>query len=305
MARVKIRRTHREELPGLVVLRDAASKDATVGDPAVLDLDMGADPELDHLVSHDPDGFLSAVEKDETLGFASAHIRSRQCIISQLWVLEQHRGKGAGQALLGGVLNFGIRSGAKEYLSLAPLEGPIQGLLITHGFSLESLVYLFRLEPEKAAELGRALAQLFPGLDATSEVLNRQGQADIDRIDKGSRNITREVDHHFWLKKKLSRISFVRQGQRIAAYGLGGPQQIGPVAGSTPDAALAALGRAILSAVEAAPGKHFDLHVPAAFSLATEALLEQSVPIVGNYGIFGRNLNSRLDRIIFGLPALP
>lgn len=305
MARVKTRRTHREELPGLIVLRDAAARDGGGSDPAVLDLDMGADPELDHLISHDPDGFLSAVEKDETLGFASAHIRSHQCIISQLWVLEQHRGKGAGQALLSGLLNFGIRSGAKEFLALAPMEGPIQGLLTSQGFSPSGFVYKFRLEPEKATELGHALVQLFPGLDATMEVLKRQGQADIDRIDKGTRNITREVDQHFWLKKKLSRISFVRQGQRIAAYGLGGPHQMGPVAGSTPDAALAALGRAIMSAQEASPGKNFDLHVPAAFALAVDALLEKSIPIVGSYGIYGRNLHIRFDRMIFGLPALP
>jgi len=303
MARIKTRRTHREELPGLIVLRDAASR--TEGDPAVLDLDMGADPELDHLISHDPDGFVSAVEKDETLGFGSAHIRSRQCVISQLWVLEQHRGRGAGQAILAALLNFGIRARAKEYLALAPMEGPIQGLLSSHGFSPAGLVYRFRIDSEKALETGHALSHFFPGIDATEEVLKRQGQADIDRIDRVSRNINREIDHHFWLKEKLSRLSFVRQGQRIAAYGLGGPQQIGPVAGNTPDAALSALGRAMISAAEAGTGRHFDLLVPAAFVVAVDALLEQSLPIVGNRIVFGRNLDIRLDRIIFASPALP
>ncbi len=61
----------------------------------------------------------------------------------------------------------------------------------------------------------------------------------------------------------------------------------------------------MLSAAEGAPGKHFDIHIPAAFRLAVEALLEQSVPIVGSHTIYGRELNIRLDRIIFGLPALP
>lgn len=305
MARVKIRRTHREELPGLIVLRDAASQAKLTSDGKVLDLDMGADPELDHLISHDPDGFVSAVEKDEALGFASAHIRSRQCIISQLWVLEQHRGKGAGEALLSTLLNFGERTRVKEYLAIAPAEGPIQGLLYSHGLNPEGLLYRFQISPEQAEELGRRLSQLLPGLDATTEVLNRHGQADIDRIDKGSRNITREVDHHFWLKQKLSRISFVREGQRIAAYGYGGPQQIGPVAGSTPGAALCALGRALLSAFEAAPDKNFEINVPADFRPAIEALLEKRVPIVGSSVIYGSGLDIRLDRIVLGLPALP
>jgi len=303
MSRVKIRRTHREELPGLIVLRDAAS--GSDSDDAVLDLNMGADPELDHLISHDPDGFISAVEKDETVGFASAHIRSRQCIISQLWVLEQHRGKGAGDALLSALLDFGKRSGAREYLAVAPMIGPVQGLLLSHGFGPSSLLYTFRISSEQATELGLALSNLLPGMDATDELLNRQGQADIDRIEGVSRNITREIDYHFWMKRKLSRISFVRQGERIAAYGFGGAHQIGPVAGSTREAALCALGRAMRSATEASPGKHFDLQVPAAFRPAVDALLEFHVPIVGNAEIYGRDLDLRFDRLILGLPALP
>jgi len=303
MSRIKIRRTHREELPGLIVLRDAAS--GSESDSAVLDLNMGADPELDHLITHDPDGFISAVEKDETVGFGSAHIRSRQCIISQLWVLEQHRGKGAGNALLTALLEFGKRSGAREYLGVAPMDGPIQGVLLSHGFDTFGLLYTFRISSEQAAELGLALTNLLPGMDATDELLNRQGQADIDRIEGVSRNITREIDYHFWMKRKLSRISFVRQGERIAAYGFGGPRQIGPVAGSTKEAALCALGRAMRSATEASPGKHFDLQVPAAFRPAVDALLEFHVPIVGSAQIYGRDLDLDFDRLILGLPALP
>jgi len=305
MAKIKIRRTHREELPGLIVLRDAATESGNAGGNAVLDLDMGADPELDHLISHDPDGFLSAIEKDETVGFASAHIRSRQCIITQLFVLRQHRGKGAGEELLKAALNFGERSGAREYLTIVPVADEIQGLLMSHQFDPIGLVHRFRISPETAGELGHALAAIMPGLDATNEVLKRQGQADVDRIDQVSRHITRGVDHQFWMKTKQSRISLVRQGQRIAGYAFGGARQIGPVAGSTQDAALCALGRAVLSAHEASSGKYFEIFVPAAFRPAVETLLEYRVPITGTLVIYGRKIDLNFDRVVFGLPVLP
>ena len=63
MAKVKVRRTHREELPGAVVLRDAVAGSGS----QILDLNMEIDPDLNHLITHDPDGFMSAVDRDETL----------------------------------------------------------------------------------------------------------------------------------------------------------------------------------------------------------------------------------------------
>ena len=40
-----------------------------------LDLEIDSDPELRHLLAHDPDGFFTVYERDETLGFAAAHVR--------------------------------------------------------------------------------------------------------------------------------------------------------------------------------------------------------------------------------------
>ena len=93
MAKVKVRRTNREELPGIALLRDAVSDEISSAPhgPRVLDLDMEVDPDLQHLMRHDPDGFFTAIEGDETVGFAAGHIRSRQCSLSEMWVLSQHR----------------------------------------------------------------------------------------------------------------------------------------------------------------------------------------------------------------------
>ena len=79
MAKIKVRRTNREELPGLVVLRDAVAAElaAFPSSRGVLDLDMDVDPDLTHLITHDPDGFLTAEDKQETVGFAAGHVRSR------------------------------------------------------------------------------------------------------------------------------------------------------------------------------------------------------------------------------------
>ena len=130
MAKVKVRTINREELPGFAVLRDAvaAGLAAYPSSSGNLDLEMDTDPDLAHLLTHDPDGFFTAYEGGETLGFAAAHVRASQCILSELWVLPQHHGRGAGQALLTRALSYGERSGAREYLALVPSEPAIQAL---------------------------------------------------------------------------------------------------------------------------------------------------------------------------------
>ena len=61
MGRVKVRKATREELPGIVVIRDAAAQsDGNFQSrPTVLDLDMEVEPELLHLLTHDPNGFFT------------------------------------------------------------------------------------------------------------------------------------------------------------------------------------------------------------------------------------------------------
>lgn len=287
----------------MVLLRDAA--DDRNRDAAVLDLDMDMDPELDHIITHDPDGFFSVVDRDETLGFAAAFLRSRQCILSQLWVLPQHRGLGAGQALFEKVLAYGENSGAREFLALVPIQGAIQGLLLAHGFTTLAPVYHVRLDSSSAETVAHALSRLLPGQEITNDLLDRTAQAHVDRIDHLSRKITRESDHLFWIKRQGARAISVRQGSRIAAYGLGGPNQIGPVAGSTQDAALCAVGRAIGLALDARPDQPVDVRVPGPFVPAIEALLDAGGKITTTSLLYGRNVTASFDRVVFGSPAIP
>lgn len=308
MARIKVRRTNREELPGLAVLRDAVAAElaAFPDQRGMLDLDMEIDPDLTHLVTHDPDGFMTAEDKDETVGFAAGHVRSRQCVISEMWVLPQHRGRGAGVALMQRMLAYGQRSGAREFLTLVPTEGVVQALLLRNGFRPLAPVYQLVVPVTVAPGLGHALSRLMDGRDVTADLLNRRGQADLDRLDKLNRNIVRDSDHQYWLKQRGYRAAFVRQGQRIAAYAYGGHDQIGPVGGATREAALAALGWAVRFAAEAAgDGDTLTMRIPAPFAEAVDAALEAGCLLEATLMLYGRDVSLGFDRSVLGHVALP
>jgi GNAT superfamily N-acetyltransferase len=307
MAKVKVRTIHREELPGIAILRDAVAADlaAYPSSRGTLDLEMDTDPELRHLLAHDPDGFFSVYEGDETLGFAAAHVRARQCILSEMWVLPQHHGRGAGKALLSRILSYGERSGAREFLAVVPTEPAIQALMLGHGFKPKTTVYQFSLPVALASRLASGLTGLLPGKDATNDLLNRRGQADIDRIDRLTRNFTREADHVFWLKERQLRTALVQQGARIAAYGYGGAEQVGPIAGSTQDAALAALGWALDLAVGAGATGDIELRVPSPFDSAVEALLDSDARLRATLLVYGKDISLSFDRSLFGTHCLP
>jgi GNAT superfamily N-acetyltransferase len=308
MARIKVRRTNREELPGLAVLRDAVAAELTAfpEQRGVLDLDMEVDPDLTHLATHDPDGFMTAEDKDETVGFAAGHVRSRQCVISEMWVLPQHRGRGAGEALMQRMLAYGLRSGAREFLTLVPTEGVVQALLLRNAFRPLAPVYQLVVPVTVAPGLGHALSRLMDGRDVTADLLNRRGQADLDRLDKLNRNIVRDSDHQYWLKQRGYRAAFVRQGQRIAAYAYGGRDQIGPICGATREAALAALGWAVKFAAEAAGDDDtLTLRIPAPFDEAVDAALEAGCLLEATLMLYGRDISLAFDRSVVGHVALP
>jgi GNAT superfamily N-acetyltransferase len=306
MAKVKARRTHREELPGIALLRDSVATEVTAYQtrPAILDLDMEVDPNLRHLMDHDPDGFFTAVESDETLGFAAAFVRSRQFFLSELWVLPQHQGKGAGELLLKKTLLYGDRSGAREFLALVPCEPEIQGLLLRYGFRPLTPVYQFHIDRAAAISLADALSGLFSGRNATSDLFDRRGQADVDRIDQVTRGITREVDHTYWLKGRSFNTALVRQGDRIAGYGYGAADQVGPVAGSSRDAALCALGWALQLALDDGALNPL-VRVPASFGGAIQALQESGARLHSTLVLYGINVSAAFDRCVLGVPSLP
>jgi len=308
MAKIKVRRTNREELPGLAVLRDAAAAglDAFPSHSGVLDLDMELDPDLTHLITHDPDGFQTAEDKQETVGFAAGHIRSHQCVISEMWVLPQHRGRGAGEALMQRMLTYGERSGAREFLTVVPTEGVAQSLLLRHGFHPLAPVYQLTIPPTVAPVLGHALSRLMDGRDVTNDLFNRRGNADLYRIDKLNRNIRRDVDHQYWLKQRGYRAAFVRQGARIAAYAYGGKDQVGPAVGTTREAAICALGWAIKLACEVTEDDDvLTVRVPAPFTEAVDALLEAGCRLEATLMLYGKDLKPAFDRTTLGHIALP
>lgn len=307
MAKIKVRRINREELPGAAILRDAVAADiaAFPRNLGALDLDMEIDPNLRHLMAHDPDGFFTAVLRDETLGFAASHVRSRQCILSEIWVLPQHHGNGAGGALLDRTLTYGENSGAREFLALAPTETGIQSLLLSRGFHPVTPVYQFSIDAGAAEDLAAVLTRLLVGKDVTTDLYNRRGQADLDRIDRVTRNITRDVDHVYWLKERRLKAAFVQQGTRIGAYAYGGVGQVGPVSGSTPDAALSGLGWALDLAVAAGDSGPLILHVPAPFASAVETLLDSGARLEATLLLYGKGVSLALDRSILGPICLP
>jgi GNAT superfamily N-acetyltransferase len=307
MAKVKVRRTNREELPGIAVLRDAAAAGlaAFPTSRGVLDLEIDVDPNLQHLLKHDPDGFFTAIDKDETLGVAAAHVRSRQWVLSEIWVLPQHQGRGAGEALLTRTLTYGERSGAREYLTVAPVESNVQALLLRHELRPIAPVYLIQLPVAAAGRAGSALSRLLPGQNVTKELFNRRGQADLDRIDRLTRGMTREVDHVYWLKDRGLAAAFIRQGERIAGFAYGGRDQVGPAAGTTQDAALAALGWAIDLALGQARGKTIELRIPAPFEPAVDAVLELGGRIHATLMLYGRGVTSSFNRCLLAPGSLP
>jgi hypothetical protein len=178
-------------------------------------------------------------------------------------------------------------------------------LLFGHGFEPLTTVYQFSLPVSSAADLASGLTGLLPGKDATADLFNRRGQADLDRIDRVTRNITRDVDHVFWLKERQLRAALVKQGDRIAAYAYGGADQVGPVAGSTQDAALAALGWALDLALGAGATGSIDLRVPSPFRAAVDALLETDALLSATLLVYGRGVTLSFDRSLFATRCLP
>ena len=203
------------------------------------------------------------------------------------------------------ILTYGERSGAREFLALVPTEPGVQALLLGHGFEPVTPVYLFSIPVASATELATSLTRLFPGIEGTKDLFIRRGQADVDRIDRVTRNITRESDNVFWLKERGLRAGLVRQGERIAAYAYGGRNQVGPVAGSTQEAAVSALGWALSSAIDAGTSEDIELRVPAPFTSAVAVLLDSGAHLQATLLLYGKDLSLAFDRCMFGPLCLP
>jgi hypothetical protein len=127
----------------------------------------------------------------------------------------------------------------------------------------------------------------------------------VDRIDRVTREISREGDHTYWLKQRGFSAALVRQGSRIAAYGYAGGDQIGPAAGSSREAGLCVLGWSLRLALDAAVPAPLLVRVPARFESAIESMLEAGGRIQSSMLLYGIRVAAAFDRCLLGALNLP
>jgi hypothetical protein len=230
--------------------------------------------DLAHLARHDGDGLLIASIGDEVVGFASSCVRSRQLLLPQVWLLPEYLDQPVAETLIRKALAFGERSGAQDTGALVLGHASLAALLFRFGLRPRYPVFRLVLSRETAQRVGLDLSRLLPGHELTREAAkNRTGLADIDRLDRLARGVTRPMDHEYWLTTRELRLGTVREGQRIAAYAYGGAGQCGPVVASTGEAALAGLGWALQLAADSG-GERVEVLVPAPFESGIEHLLD-------------------------------
>jgi len=230
--------------------------------------------DLAHLARHDGDGFLVASIGDEVIGFASCYVRSRLLLLPQLWVLPEHIDQPVTETLVRKALAFGERSGAQEFAALGIGHPPLMALLFRFGLRPRFPVFRLTLPREAARRVGLELARMLPGHELTREaVTSRTGMADIDRLDRLVRGVSRPMDHEYWLTSRQLRLVTIREGQRVAAYACGGAGQCGPVVASTGEAALAGLGWALQLAADSGD-ERVEVLIPAPFESGIEHLLD-------------------------------
>ena len=239
---------------------------------ATLPSDLALD--LAHLAHHDGDGFLTASLGDEVVGFAATFVRSRQLIISQPWLLPEHQSGETAELLLRRAIGYAERSNANDHAGLALGGAPHHAAYLRFGLWPRFPVYRLVLPAERARTVGQELAKLLPASELTPDAAQRRvGSADLERLDRLVRGVARPMDHEYWLAERGLRLAKVREGQRVAAYAYGGPNQCGPVVAATTQAALAALGWALQFAADGGTGD-VQILVPAVFESAIENLLE-------------------------------
>ncbi len=255
--------------------------------------------DLRHLALHDGDGFLTISVGDEVVGFAPSYVRSRQLNLAQPWLLPEYQGGEVAEQLVRRALAYGERSGAGECAAVVHGGAPWHGLLFRFGLRARFSVYRLALATETARALGRELALFLPGSELTEDAVKRRaGAADLERLDRLVRGVSRPMDHEHWMTERHLRLAKVRDGQRIAAYAYGGPRQCGPVAAATPEAALAGLGWALqLAAAGEADG---DVHVllPASFEAGVEHLLDAGARCLAESVWMSRSPGVTLDRYV-------
>ncbi|NWG00467.1 MAG: hypothetical protein HXY19_05945 [Thermoanaerobaculaceae bacterium] len=230
--------------------------------------------DLAHLAHHDSNGFLIASRNNDVLGFAASFVRSRQLLLSHLWLVPDLADRSVAHALLRHVAAYGARSGVND-LACHAVAGPlVQAVCFRYGMRPRFPVYRLTLPKTTALHLGLELSHFLAGHELTDEQVTRKaGTGEPERIDRLLRGITRTLDHEYWLGQRGLRLATVQEGRRITGYAYGGAGQCGPVAAITTEAAQAALGWALRFAAESSESD-VTLYVPAVFESGLETLLE-------------------------------
>jgi hypothetical protein len=260
--------------------------------------------DLRHLAHHDGDGFLTASVGDEVVGFAANHVRSRQLNLSQPWLLPEYQEHEVADQLIRRSVAYGERAGANDAAAHVLGESRWQALLFRFGLRPRFPIYRLVLTAERARLVGQELAKLRPASELTQDAVQRRaGSADLERLDRLARGATRPTDHEYWLTERQLRLAKVREGQRIAAYAYGGPNQCGPIAAATEEAALAALGWALQFAADAGPAE-VQVLVPATFESALEHLLDAGAECRASSMWMSRKVGSTFDRYVLPSPTV-
>ena len=261
--------------------------------------------DLVHAAKHDIDGFLAASIDDEVVGFAVTAVRSRTALISHFWLVPDIDNPTVGEQLLRRCLAFGERAGVADSAGHLLASPGHHALFFRFGMRPRFPVYRYTMAADQARVLGQQLKRLLPGSEVTQDVLQRRiWVSDIDRLDRVTRGFVRPMDHDYWVNQRGLRVAIVREGKRVAGYAYGGAGQCGPVAATTPDAGLAALGWALeLAAGERETPVH--LLVPAAFEAAAENLLEGGATLQALSTWVSRHPVPGMDRCLLGSVTLP
>ena len=260
--------------------------------------------DLRHLAHHDGDGFLTASVGDEVVGFVANHVRSRQLNISQPWLLPEYMEHEVAEKLVKRAIAYGERAGASDCTAHVLGESLWQALLFRFGLRPRFPIYRLVLTAEHARVAGQELAKHKPSSELTQDAVQRRsGAADLERLDRLARGVTRPMDHEYWLTERRLRLAKVRDGQRIAGYAYGGPGQCGPVAAATGEAALAALGRALQFAADAGQAE-VQVLVPATFESAVEHLLDAGANCRASSVWMSRHTGSTLERYVLPSPTV-
>ena len=285
----------RASLPGW---QDTAPVELRGQPPSDLALD------LRHLARHDGDGFLTASVGDEVVGFVANHVRSRQLNVPQPWLLPEYLEHEVAEQLVRRSMAYGERAGASDCAAHVLGESRWQAMFFRFGLRPRFPVYRLVLTAEHARVAGQELAKLKPSSELTQDAVQRRaGSADLERLDRLARGVTRPMDHEYWLTERRLRLAKVRDGQRIAGYAYGGPGQCGPVAAATGEAALAALGRALQFAADGGQAE-VQLLVPATFETALEHLLDAGADCRASSVWMSRKAGSTLDRYVLPSPTI-